>query len=146
MVGLLALRFSRPQIFPCLVQMSFRCSDRLWWMTTQCFGREARKIAYKPFFIACSKVLRAGENRVACEYATSSAAFGYPMDEKALTSWVIAAGMVAGTGILNFHNPGGVPVPCITMCSLWRTVTVVVVKFTSHPASHSVPIEINDWD
>ncbi len=40
----------------------------------------------------------------------------------------------------------GVHVPDIARTSLWQTVTVVVEKVMSHPASHMVPMDTSKWD
>ena len=51
---------------------------------------------------AVSRVLRAGENNAACEYATNSAACGYPIVVSAAVSGSIVVVAVGGC-----HNPGG---------------------------------------
>ena len=57
------------------------------------------------------------------------------------------ASLLAGGGEMrNCHNPGGVRVPAIIATLLCVTVTVVVVNVTSHPASHNVPMEINECE
>jgi hypothetical protein len=54
--------------------------------------------------------------------------------------------MVLGAGKSNCHSPGGEQVPLNTTLLSYRMVTVVVVKVTSHPASHNVPMDTNKCD
>ena len=77
-------------------------------------GCRLKVLAVKPGILrtyprcsAFSRVLRAGENNAACEYATNSAACGYPIVVNAAASGSIVVVAVGETGIMNCHNPGG---------------------------------------
>ena len=57
---------------------------------------------------AVSRVLKAGENSAAWEYATNSAACGYSIVDRAVAFGLfVALVAVGGIGITNCHNPGG---------------------------------------
>ena len=72
------------------------------------------------------------------------AALGYPMVELACSCVMCSVGVVGWLSNSKCQSPGGVRVPVKTIFSLYLTVTVVVVKFTSHPASHNLPIETKE--
>jgi len=81
---------------------------------------------------ASSNVDRAGLKRAACANATRSAGEALPM----------AALVWAGCWMSSSHSfEAGVQDPWRMMLLLCQMVTVDAVKATSHPASHSCPME-----